>query len=336
MARRDDHSRLGKLANKFLAAATGNIERVSAVLLHDVLWNARHADKYWRWCKERSSGRRWLPTQGEEWGLIAHCASFTAAHHTLRLLAGGLGHGARTRDKSVRGRCPRKCVRCEGAVAVAWLTPHPDAPGLAWCGKCAGDHGILDRGGAAGGSVAEEAILRTKSGPYPVCPLCGEGETGAEHCIRWCKVARGAWTELVGDPDAVWGNDLCVRGPRDALMARFCHQVAYLHVALEGKVVASRALGRLVAATRYRLKPAGAEVGDVGFDVEDDPDPGRDTDDGEKEPRGTLSRFLDGRGSRLVCVAGAHLESNHVYGPPASVLRVRSATGRRIGIGLSS
>merc|ERR1711940_37309 len=86
------------------------------------------------WLARRSAARRWLPTGGQEWGLVPAAGRFTGAFHVLRLLCGGLRGVAGARTRAERDAHPWACTACGGPGACwAWRTPSPEQPGLACC-----------------------------------------------------------------------------------------------------------------------------------------------------------------------------------------------------------
>eukprot|EP00969_Alexandrium_andersonii_P366390 15468395-Alexandrium_andersonii.AAC.1 len=61
------------------------------------------------WLSQRSHGRRWWPTQGEEWATVAASPSFHEAYHALRLLGSGTIGPSDLRSRATRAACPRRC-----------------------------------------------------------------------------------------------------------------------------------------------------------------------------------------------------------------------------------
>ena len=76
------------------------------------------------------------PWKRARMGVLAAAPHYTAAHHTMRILIGGLPGGARWRPHADRGQ--RCCRACEAGAEWAWTPPHGDDNGMAWCSACAG------------------------------------------------------------------------------------------------------------------------------------------------------------------------------------------------------
>ena len=110
-------------------------------------WAARHERAAVRWLLQRTAARRWLPTDGREWEVVRG-RSFTQAFHVIRILAGGLRGGARSRPGNQRRQLRAACRVCGSPdVAWTWTTPGPGGAGLAWCAACLGEEQM--RGGGA-------------------------------------------------------------------------------------------------------------------------------------------------------------------------------------------
>eukprot|EP00959_Pyramimonas_sp_CCMP1952_P302304 6325343-Pyramimonas_sp.AAC.1 len=65
-------------------------------------WAQMRSRNLSRWLLDTSQGRRWQPSNGEEWQLLHHCISFTEAHHVTRVLCNGLPGSARRRGDDER------------------------------------------------------------------------------------------------------------------------------------------------------------------------------------------------------------------------------------------
>ena len=251
--------------------------------LYVAMWMSAHGAGMISSLAGRSAGRRWGPSDGGEWALLAAAPNYAAAHHVLRLLLGGLPGAARWRPQEERQ--PRLCGACGGQASWAWATGGREGGGVAWCRECAGPwHG--QRGWAALPQELlpeqlrdEAAALRAAAPPlrlpvpggwrpsrYGACPLCGLGEAGAEHLLSWCPAVALAWRRW-----APGGADPCPaslgRGAGLRLQAVFAHQVAYLHSTLLGRaaLTAGQAAGRLVrACAAGAAAPGEEEHGELG------------------------------------------------------------------------
>ncbi len=94
-----------------------------------LMWELLHLRTVQRWCRHRSERRRWLPTGGGEWGLLASIRDPTAAFHIIRLL--GLRGAAKRRPW--QARLPGACHGCGHAVtAIRWTTRTQTHQGLGW------------------------------------------------------------------------------------------------------------------------------------------------------------------------------------------------------------
>ena len=120
--------------------------------LYVAAWMRRHGAAMLRELACRSRTRRWAPGQGDEWRLLAAAPNYTAAHHVLRLLLGGLPGGARWRGSG--DRAPRRCQVCEAPAAWAWTTPRDGEGGPPGARPARGPGGgtVAGRPGAATGS----------------------------------------------------------------------------------------------------------------------------------------------------------------------------------------
>ena len=102
---------------------------------------------------------------------------------------------------------------------------------------------------------------------YQACPLCGQGEAGAEHLLLWCLAVVLAWRAWAGaDARPVLAAALEPRG-MEPLLAPFLHQLSFLHCSLLGHAVldAESAAGRL-----HRDCARGRPSGDEEQDEEED------------------------------------------------------------------
>ena len=106
--------------------------------LYSAVWFSTHLAPAVEWLRDRSTTRRWAPSEGEEWQILCHAKHYTAAHHILRLLLGALPGGARWRTTRQRVDAPRICISCSGPATRAWVTPDVGTPGVAWCSDCLG------------------------------------------------------------------------------------------------------------------------------------------------------------------------------------------------------
>ena len=97
--------------------------------LYLLIWESLHLRTVQRWCRHHSEGRRWLPTGGGEWGLMASVRDPTAAFHILRLMGGGLRRAAKRHPW--QARLPGACHGCGHAVqAICWTTRTQTHQGL--------------------------------------------------------------------------------------------------------------------------------------------------------------------------------------------------------------
>ena len=81
--------------------------------LYVAAWMSQYGEAMIHALRDSSRRRRWLPGDGTEWGLLAAAPHYTAAHHILRLLLGGLPGGARWRGDEDRAQraCCSSCQR---------------------------------------------------------------------------------------------------------------------------------------------------------------------------------------------------------------------------------
>ena len=210
-----------------------------------------------------SEARRWGASHGEEWRLLEVAPHYTAAHHILRFLLGGLPGAARWRGEEDRQQ--RSCGACGAPATWAWTTARGGVGGAAWCQACAGPwHGSqgwaalppdllpADLRESAARVAAGRPALPGSGGwqgsAYGTCPLCGAGEAGAEHLQTWCPAAALAWRRWA--PDERTLEEAIVGAGPGRRLAVFVHQLAYLHSALLGRaaLAAEAAAGRLLRA----------------------------------------------------------------------------------------
>ena len=210
-------------------------------VIYVAAWAQMHLDTLRHWLRTTSEGRRWGRTNGAEWSLLTHCASFTEAHHLLRLLANGLPGSARRRGAA--DRVPHQCS-CGRPATRVWLTAGGNDPGAAWCDTCLGPWAgqaslwpLLDDAdlpaylaplAAPRRRVCGRIQVPRRCGQFGVCPLCGLGEATTEHIWSWCPAVALAWTRAreEGHP-ADFATALCSRGDHQRLACRLAHQISY-------------------------------------------------------------------------------------------------------------
>ena len=64
------------------------------------------------------------------------------------------------------------------------------------------------------------------------CRLCGMGEAGAEHLLRWCPVVHGAWQRLTQGLMPPLRKCLTHTQEGRGLVAKTLHQIAFWHMTL--------------------------------------------------------------------------------------------------------
>ena len=174
--------------------------------LYCALWATRWELRAEHWFLGRSTGRRWLPTRGEEWRLLPAIASYGPAFHVLRALCGGLRGPAGARSAGDRARCPWRCASCDQpSVRWAWRTPSLVAPGLAFCVDCLGP-GVRV---GTGVSVAL-ALLGVGSGALGLA-------VGPPPQLCWAGIGTGAIVPMAPAPSAALGKavrSICFCGVR--------------------------------------------------------------------------------------------------------------------------
>ena len=247
---------------------------LSAKHLYLLLWEQLHLRTVQRWCRHHSACRRWLPTGGGEWGLLASIRDPTTAFHILRLMGGGLRGAAKRRPW--QARLPGACHGCgHPELAICWTTRTLTHQGLGWCSTCLDPDelppdlwmaAITDAEAANPSTCARRdrlAIpgpaldLPAAPGTFATCPLCQRGEAGAEHLLTWCPATHHAW-DLLGHPMGESSpRRLLQVAAWDHMAAAFLHQAAFLHTSLAGRAgMPWRSAGALLArAVRSRLAP---------------------------------------------------------------------------------
>ena len=335
--------------------------------LYRTAWRARHDLELQEWLRNVTRSRRWLSDTGAEWDLLRVVTRYNTAYHVLRTLAGGIHSPAKNRPAATRTAFPHSCIGCgQARIALSWRTPHPDKEGLEWCHGCspfpdgAPARTVLGRlrqhdargprdpdDEAAGpGTRPQDALADflhqpgarwhdTDASPFGACPLCGAGEVGAEHVLRWCPAVAHAWHLLQpgGGPfdDAVRGGHGC---PQDT--ASLIHQAAYLCGALSHKSPLPWRKGARMLAAAVRTYTRGPNHGD--------------DDDEDEESRAPPEQHA---GSRRICPTWAslasaecnecsrhavhHVKCGHTHSSatphPAHIGRWRPFCGRRVAIG---
>ena len=118
---------------------------------------------------------------------------------------------------------------------TAWASPHPGHEGAAWCTTCLPaeahaeamelpDHPIHP---AARDTQAARLALPTSR--WGECRLCGQGEAGSEHLIRWCSAVHRAWTDIRAfKGPSTMATAIALAGPVPRRLRIFLHQVAFL------------------------------------------------------------------------------------------------------------
>ena len=110
----------------------------ASVGIYLAIWHKEHKADATRWMRNRATSRRWWPTEGQEFSIVADSRCFNTAYHCLRLLAGGISGMQGIRSNDTRNAHPRRCVTCNtDGIAFTWRTPSANQAGLAWCGTCA-------------------------------------------------------------------------------------------------------------------------------------------------------------------------------------------------------
>ena len=80
--------------------------------LYRTAWRAKREGPLQSWLEDSALRCRWLDKGGAEWELLSHTKHYNAAHHVLRLLAGGAHGGARHRNATMRTEHPHTCIEC--------------------------------------------------------------------------------------------------------------------------------------------------------------------------------------------------------------------------------
>ena len=188
--------------------------------LYIVAWMEHNGGRFWDWTRDRSESRSWLSLHGQEWHTLSRVRNYTEYYHILRLFANALPGGSRWRPPHLRA-IPRTCIDCGSNATRTWRTPTRTDPGLAWCGPCfhAAAEGDID-------NLLGRSYDWSPSA-YGRCPLCGDGEVGAEHLLCWCRATDHAWTLLRGRASSRFGG-ACLADD-DHRLVPLLHQVVYLH-----------------------------------------------------------------------------------------------------------
>ena len=212
--------------------------------LYVAAWGQMYGRHALTWQTESSSRRRWAAGTGQEWVILTHTQSYTAAHHVLRLLANGLPGHARWRD--AQDRFPHQCTSCGLAGASVWHTASASYAGHALCRHCLGSwsgvsslwpllrddqiphqlHELAQQ--LRTGRDAVPVLLPLHPSPYGCCPLCGLGEASNEHVWMWCTAVALAWSLVRpgGSPDTV-ADAIMHPGDHTHFLAAFLHQVGF-------------------------------------------------------------------------------------------------------------
>jgi len=194
------------------------------------------------WLNACSQRKRWLRPAGEAFRLAKLAKHYTAASHIVRLLAGGHWPGG---CRPARGpHAERTCARCgHGPPRAVWLSPAQGHGDLAWCCRCSppwdGKSWIpMPRQGrtppqrcCASPHAPSSATLMTPPGLRATRTLCGIGEAGSEHLLRWCPAVASAWARLCPGAPALL-EAVNQPGPWDPQAAQLIHQASFLHASL--------------------------------------------------------------------------------------------------------
>lgn len=321
--------------------------------LYRTAWRSRREGPLRNWLANTARRCRWLDDAGAEWELLSHTKHYNAAHHVLRLLAGGAHTGARHRNATTRPEHPHICVECgSDQVQLNWRTPHPEREELAWCQRCLPFGGrapardlltelaIAEGWAAAPGQRPDpDAILGalTRRGdgtgydwgpsPYGPCPLCGCGEAGSQHILRWCPAVATAWANLQQDGTTLDEATRVLLGSAPDATA-LLHQAAYLNSTLSGRAAVCWTTGArlLTAAARAYTRDYNGE--DEVEGVEDSPRPGVGLQRFSLfGPRSiTLTAQNAGKSTLTYCIIGTTTERRRST-PPTPANGARTAHG---------
>eukprot|EP00969_Alexandrium_andersonii_P130980 5791914-Alexandrium_andersonii.AAC.1 len=80
-AERDRRLLLRPEASQIQPQLTRAQARALGPTLYRAAWRRRHELPFRRWMMRRSTSRRWWPTEGNEWQLLAASSNLTAAFH---------------------------------------------------------------------------------------------------------------------------------------------------------------------------------------------------------------------------------------------------------------
>ena len=217
-------------------------------LIYLALWSKRRRAGTTAYLLRRSRTRRWRPSEGHEWAALRHAPSWAIAWVTARMYCNGVPGTAqrRLRNADAQDRCWG--CGCERPLKWRWLsrsdTPGAEQDAVGWCELCTGNatRAALPlariesphRPGSLGPPQADEpnhlpGAAVPRRGVFQRCPLCGDGEAGAEHLAIFCSAVANTWARL-GMPGTDWwlGDD----GEDQTLRVSFNHAVVWLCCAL--------------------------------------------------------------------------------------------------------
>ena len=288
--RKTQRARVHKLCNEGSPTEGKALTDVS-VDIYLARWRNEHKAEATRWMRNHATNRRWWPTEGQEFSIIADARCFNTAYHCLRLLAGGISGTQGFRDNDTRTAYPKRCIACNtDRIAYTWHTPSPGQAGLAWCRACAPT--AVHRGNAwalltgvptdcGGTPVTQIAIAgeRTEHDQpdewvravsiYGLCPLC---ELSSEHLVVWCPAVALAWDSIFGHLPLLHHPGLGepIMKVFRSRVAAFLHQVSFLALSSYGKPPShGLTRGHLVKAARATLSRS-HRASDEDNDCEDD------------------------------------------------------------------
>ena len=199
-------NRARQMIIRMLGGDQNACKRSAARMIYLGLWNVGYERSTREYLLRRSRGRRWAPSEGEEWSALGRCENWASGWLITRLLLGGVPGTSLQRPLHLHGD-----ARCWGCGDFArprwrWLSPAESQEGgsdsgVAWCGRCCNGR---TKGALPGDAAPEEAEewqclpgpRVPERGSYTACPLCGKGEAGSEHLVIFCKVVERAWQIL--------------------------------------------------------------------------------------------------------------------------------------------